>query len=188
VRLFVAIDLDGTARSAIIGLQKRLAGLFDKRRSDLRWTRPDQLHLTLAFIGEVAEDAAEPLFDSLTPPIAMPAYALVMAGLGAFPPRGAPRVLWLGASAGARETIAVQHELAGRLGAVGVQLEQRPFHPHLTLARWRESGASDRRTVVDNAATGEIARIVVDHVTLFRSRLSPQGSTYTACVQTPLNG
>ena len=181
MRLFVAIDLDDDARRAIASLTKPLGRALGQ--SDCRWTRADQLHLTLAFIGEVDGDLAGKVQASMTPAVDVAPYFLSFSGLGMFPSRGAPRVLWLGSTAGARETIDLQGRIAERLERVGVDLERRPFHPHLTIGRWRESGERDRRTVLNAADTGEVARVFVDHVTLYQSRLSPSGATHTAMVR-----
>ncbi len=185
MRLFVALDLDEAARDAVVRLSKRIARRFD--RGDLRWSNPDQLHLTLAFIGEASDPIAAAIQDAMGPPIDMPAYSLVLGGLGVFPPRGAPRVLWIGSIRGGRETIDLQRVVADRLAGIGVELERRPFHAHLTLGRWRESGERDRRTVLELADTGEVAGTAVDHVTLYQSRLSPHGAAHTALVTTMLH-
>lgn len=185
MRLFVALDLDDTARDAVVQLSKRIARRFD--RSDLRWSNPDQLHLTLAFVGEASDAVAGAVQDAMRAPIDMPVYSLVLGGLGVFPPRGAPRVLWIGSIRGGRETIDLQRIVADRLAGVGVELERRPFHAHLTLGRWRESGERDRRTVVEFADTGEVARTAVDRVTLYQSRLSPHGAAHTPLVTTMLH-
>src|SRR5258705_11003161 len=90
-----------------------------------------------------------------------PPFRFELGGVGAFPPRGAPRALWIGVKSGAEHVIQVQSLLAGRLGrleGVGIERERRPFIPHLTLARWRESRPSDRpRTSATSPPT--IARV-----------------------------
>ena len=137
-------------------------------------------------IVEVNEPLGAAIAEAMRAPIAMPAFALALGGLGMFPPRGAPRVLWIGAIRGGRETIELQRAVAERVTRTGVELERRPFHAHLTLGRWRDSGERDRRAVLEVADTGELARIEVDHVTLYQSRLSPHGATHTALVTTAL--
>jgi 2'-5' RNA ligase len=104
-----------------------------------------------------------------------------------FPAHGPPRVLWIGIGRGEQEMIAVQRELAGRVRRLGIELEDRAFHPHLTLARWRESRAVDRSRIAQAVATSVIARVHVDHATLYRSRLSPSGSSYTPLARATLS-
>ena len=188
MRLFIAIDLNESAREAIrteqARLKKALAG-----RSSLKWVRDEQMHLTLVFLGEVADDLAQRIVDSINQPIDQVAFEASFGGVGMFPPHGPPRVLWIGMRDGAQQTIAVQRELAARVRRLGVELEDRPFHPHLTLARWRDSRASDRSRAADAAkATRAVARVHVDHATLYQSRLSPSGSTYTPLARATLSG
>lgn len=187
MRLFVAIDTSEAAKAAVAALRTRLARRLDTG-GHLRWSPPAQLHLTLAFIGEVDAGVGAPVADVMTPPFDLPAFTLALGGLGTFPPHGAPRVLWIGALAGARETIDLQRLVAERLARAGIALERRPFHPHLTLGRWREARDRARRAVADAADTGEIARVEVDHVTLYESRLSPSGAIHTPLVTTRLAG
>jgi len=184
MRLFIAVDLDEVARAAIGDLAQRLSRRLD--HGGLRWTKPEQLHLTLAFVGEVDEATFAAVNAQMTPVISMAPYEVAFGGLGVFPARGSPRVLWIGATAGARETIDLQRHIAGRVRVAGVELEARPFQPHLTIGRYRDSGERDRRAVVEVADTGEIARVPVDHVTLYESRLSSAGATHTALSTTAL--
>ena len=145
----------------------------------------DQLHITLVFIGEVSDDRAAPLIEMMRDVIPHPPFRFELGGIGAFPPRGAPRALWIGVKSGAEHVIQVQSLLAGRLEGVGVERERRPFTPHLTLARWRESRPSDRpQTSATSPPT--IARVDVNTVTLFQSRVSSAGSTYTRLAECAL--
>jgi len=185
MRLFVAIDLDDAARTAIADEQKRLTRAFGRADRSLRWVNAEQMHLTLVFIGHVDEARAAALVDTMSGDIGMSPFAMAFAGIGVFPPRGAPSVLWLGVGPGAREAVDLQRTVADRLEKVGVARERRPYHPHLTLARWRVARASDRRVVEANRDE-EIARIEVASVTLYQSHLSSTGSTYDVLTRAPL--
>jgi 2'-5' RNA ligase len=112
----------------------------------------------------------------------------VFAGLGLFPAHRAPRVLWLGLSTGAAEAIDLQRRVAARLSTIGVTIEERAFHPHLTLARWREARNADRRRIAAADHGTEVARIDVGAVTLYQSRLSSSGPTYAVLARAPLRG
>jgi RNA 2',3'-cyclic 3'-phosphodiesterase len=112
----------------------------------------------------------------------------VFDGLGAFPPREALRVLWIGVGAGAAAVIELQRVLAQRIAALGIPLEDRPFHPHLTLARWRESRSPDRQRALAHAPKGAVARAHITGATLYQSRLSPSGPSYTALARANLSG
>ena len=180
MRLFVAIDLNNGARKAIAVEQERVAEVLGSS-SSLKWVRSDQMHLTLAFLGEIEEARAAAIIDTMGKDIEdVPPFTIAIAGLGVFPPHGAPRVLWIGLSAGAREAIELERRIVDRLSRAGVTLEERAFHPHLTLARWRRARPVDRRQVVAAERGLEVARVEVERVTLYQSRLSSAGPTHTA--------
>ncbi|MGB7219694.1 MAG: RNA 2',3'-cyclic phosphodiesterase [Vicinamibacterales bacterium] len=185
MRLFAAIDLNDEVREAIAAEQKRVAAIVGKGAS-LRWVLPAHMHLTLAFLGEVAEAAVPQIVDALSPNFDIAPFTAVFQHLGVFPPRGAPRVLWLGMAEGASQTVGLQRQVAQRLERVGVPPEPRPFHPHLTLGRWRSSRPSDARRALVADRQAVVARLRVDGVTLYQSQLGPAGPTHTARVHATL--
>src|SRR5262245_45604943 len=132
MRLFAAIELDEAARAAIAEEQQRLVELLRRHGATVpRLVSAEHMHLTLVFIGEVADDRAPAIIDAAAAPIAMAPLGVGFGGIGAFPPRGAPRVLWLGIADGAPAVIELQAIVASRLEKAGVPREDRPFHPHL---------------------------------------------------------
>ena len=188
MRLFVAIDLDETAKAAIAEEQRRLKAALGSARATIKWVRPEHMHLTLVFLGEVPEARVAPIVDAISRPLARPPFDLAFGGIGVFPPRGAPNVLWIGAAAGEAASVDLQRQLADRIAPHGVQLEQRPFHPHLTLARFKDARPGDRAAVLAEGRRGVLATTQIDHVTLYQSRLSSQGPTYTAMARATLSG
>jgi len=183
-RLFAAIEIGPVAQSRAADEQARLKETM--RASSIRWTKHDQLHITLVFIGEVPDQRAATIVESMREPIPHPPFRFELGGIGAFPPRGAPRALWLGVKSGAEQMIRVQSLVADRLEAAGVEREHRPFSPHLTLGRWRDSRPSDRPRM-SSAEPPTLARVDVRAVTLFQSLVSSDGSTYTKLVESPLH-
>jgi 2'-5' RNA ligase len=182
-RLFVALEIGSKAQRLIADEQKRLAETI--RGAALRWTKYEQLHITLVFIGQVSEERAAAIAGAMRDPLPHPPFRFALGGLGAFPPHGAPRALWIGVNSGAEQLIHVQALVAERLETLGVERERRPFSPHLTLARWKDSRSSDRpRTTTASPAT--IASVDARGVTLFQSRVTSAGSTYTPLVKCPL--
>jgi 2'-5' RNA ligase len=188
MRLFIAADVPESVREALAAEQKRISTALAGPGSSLKWVRPEHAHLTLVFIGNVEDARAPSVVDAIGADIDIPPFDAVFEGAGVFPPRGAPRVLWIGVGSGARELIDVQRVLAGRVAALGLPVEERTFHPHLTLARWRESRSSDRERAMAAAPRGVVARAHVDGATLYQSRLSPAGPTYTALARANLTG
>ncbi len=191
-RLFIGVELEpgvaAAAANAAGALRDRLAAA--RIAVAARWTPRENLHLTLWFIGDVADERARTIHDALAPPFARPAFDARLAGLGAFPPAGRPRVFWIGLQSGAAPMQALHAELAGRLAPLGFQAERRPFAAHLTIARVkaiepRSAGLRVRRILLEGRIDAGVTRISA--VTLFSSRLSPKGSTYTPLLRVPLS-
>jgi 2'-5' RNA ligase len=111
-------------------------------------------------------------------------FQLTLSGVGAFPPRGAPRVLFLDTAAGRVEAIELYRLTADRLAGEGVDRDRRPYHAHVTLGRWRDSRPSDRPRTRGDAP---VATIEVREVVLFESRLSSSGPSYTRLTAARLN-
>ena len=144
MRLFIAADLPGAVRDALAEEQARIKAALAGTDSSLKWVKPEHAHLTLVFIGNVEDARVPALIDAVGADIDLPAFTATFEGAGAFPPRGAPRVLWIGVGNGARDLIEMQRVVAARVAALGLPIEDRAFHPHLTLARWRDSRPVDR--------------------------------------------
>jgi 2'-5' RNA ligase len=185
MRLFTAIELTDDARLSMTAVQREIAAGLGEASRSLRFVRPEHLHLTLVFAGEIAEDRALAVVEAFRPDIPVAPFQLVFGGVGTFPPRGAPRVVWLGVLEGARAVIDLHALVVQRLAEAGVPTQSRPFSPHLTLARCRESGRRPR--LRPSGQPHAIARVDVQAVTLFQSRLSSAGPTYTALAHARLS-
>src|SRR5262249_11050501 len=139
-------------------------------------------------IGEVDESRASQIVAAVERPIDAPPFEMVLENVGTFPPKGAPRAFWVGVSGGARQLADLQAEIAARVAALGIPLEARSFQPHLTLGRWKTSRSSDRRRALDAARPGVVARTRIDGATLYQSRISSAGPTYTPLARATLSG
>jgi len=184
VRLFFSVPVSEVARSAasdVLRAMKRAAG-----DAPLSWTRDEQLHFTLAFLGEQPEDALPRLREAAASCAGVRAFELGLSGAGAFPDPRRPRVLWLGAEEGARELEHLAACLAGGLRAAGFVLEKRPFRAHLTVARVRPGGERAASRALGAAPQGEIARMRVDRLFLMQSQLSPHGAKHSVVGETLL--
>ena len=184
MRLFTAIELPDDARTAIAAVQTAVASGPGGASRALRLVRAEHVHLTLVFIGAVPEVRAAPIIEAMSADIAQAPFRIVFGGVGVFPPDGAPRVLWLGVLDGARAAIDLQARVAGRLRDAGLDVEQRPYRPHLTLARWRD--ARPRERLAPTASPGAVAAVDVSAVALLQSRLSSAGPSYTRLAQARL--
>jgi 2'-5' RNA ligase len=169
MRLFAALDLDVPARDAIAAGQSIIRAAADL---DLRWVQPAQLHLTLVFLGEIPDSQADAVVRSFQGPVPLPAFEVVLAGLGVFPPRGAPRAVWIGVREGESLLRALHGEIACRVREAGVEAEEGGYRPHLTLARFKRSRPADRHAIVRQTVFERGIRQKIDHATLYQSVLS----------------
>jgi 2'-5' RNA ligase len=193
VRLFVGIELDTAVRSEAAAIAEALR-LRVGRRVTARWIAAGNLHITLWFIGEVADDRAAAILTAIDRPFDIAPFDLHIAGLGAFPPTGAPRVFWLGVRHGGESLARLHGELAVRLTPLGIEPERRPYSAHLTIARvkpgWKDvhpsaGGYGDLRAALRELAA-DAGACPIKEVTVFRSRLSPKGAAYEAVLRVPL--
>ncbi|HXG01903.1 MAG TPA: RNA 2',3'-cyclic phosphodiesterase [Candidatus Binatia bacterium] len=184
VRAFVAVLLSDEVRAALAAEIRYL----QSRAPDVAWVPPENLHLTLKFLGAVEEERV-PLVGRALAAVAarMDAFDLAIAGLGAFPSVTRPRVLWAGISAGAEALACLAGEIEDALAALGFAREERPFAGHVTLGRVR---VPRRDPVLGEALAAGLrrpfGRTVVDRLTLIRSDLSPRGARYTPLDSWPL--
>jgi RNA 2',3'-cyclic 3'-phosphodiesterase len=191
VRLFVGIELDQDVRAAAASAAERIRARLKRARADVnvRWVDPDNLHVTLWFIGDVRDDRATEVQGVLQARFDTPAFKVRVNGCGAFPPSGPLRVFWLGLVDGLEPIRRVHAELRDRLVAIGCEEEKRPYSPHLTIARVKAIGRGSAPTVRDAlaAVAADCGSCRIEAVTLFRSRLSPQGSRYEPLLRVPLS-
>jgi 2'-5' RNA ligase len=181
IRSFVAVSISEGARRQIADLLGRL-----RRESGpgVRWVRPELMHLTLAFLGEVSADFLEPAKGALSEVAARrDAFTMRLKGLGAFPSSSRARVVWIGTEQGKGEVCALQADVVRALSAFGYRPERRPFSPHLTLGRLRIPDDVSRAVAVQF----ESEPFRIDQLVLFRSVLGPGGPTYSRLSEFPLH-
>jgi 2'-5' RNA ligase len=131
------------------------------------------------------------LVDVCSRPVDTRPFDAVFGGIGVFPPRGAPRALWIGIETGRNELAALHTEIASRLARPALAGDGGAFRPHLTLGRWRRSRPSDRAGVLALASNTPVARCRIDQVTLYRSELPSarrEGPAYTVLARANLTG
>ena len=188
MRLFVGIEISLAVVTATIELiaQLRAASATLAPRTRITWVTAERLHVTVRFIGHVDEAKADAIRAVLEPPLALHSFDLTVSGVGAFPPKGSPRVVWAGLTAGRDQLLTVERSVSERLAHAGVPREERPYRPHLTLARVREAAGLRSAPLVDALRDVSLGTTSVDAITLFESRLSPTGPTYVPLARTPL--
>ena len=181
MRLFIAVDLLDEVR-------RELAGVIDRLRPaapHAKWVPPENLHLTLVFLGEVADDRLGEIELAVRAGIAgRDPVPTSLAATGAFPRAARARVLWAGMSDEAGGLAALAESCAASMQAIGFPREARAWKPHLTLARFRDPADISR---MPSAAVRPVA-FAVREVTTFRSRLGRPAPRYEAVARAPLGG
>lgn len=187
MRLFVGVELGSDVRARAAGIAEALRHRVESVRPpvDLRWVAPENLHITLWFIGNVDHARASAIRSALDRPFATAAFDLPVGGCGVFPRSGPPRVIWIGTQAAA-EMSRLYGEVRDRLLPLGFEEERRPYSAHVTIARVREAraGRELRELLGRTPAVCGVSRVTA--VTLFLSRLSPKGAAYEPLLRVPL--
>jgi 2'-5' RNA ligase len=185
LRLFLALDLPEAHRAEIGRRAVRLEGSLPAAR----WVPPENLHLTLVFLGATEESAVPCLTEALAPAFAAAGGPLELrvSGAGTFPPARPARVAWVGIDGG-DPLLDLQRRVAeAAAGCPVLEPERRPFHPHVTLARprrpWNRRASEDLVRAFEGGVGGPFP--VIEGV-LYRSELSPRGARYTAVERFPL--
>jgi len=183
VRLFFAIELPPSVQAALGRLKPQ------EENGDYRWSEPSLLHVTLAFLGEQPAERLEVLHQVGSAAAgASRAGALRLGEAGSFGSRRAPRVLWVSLDGDLQALSDLRARLDAGLRQAGFALEDRPFGPHVTLARRREQARGGPPAGWPPTDRPRHAAFAMDRLTLFESRLSPRGPTYTPIFQLPLGG
>ncbi|HMD17012.1 MAG TPA: RNA 2',3'-cyclic phosphodiesterase [Terriglobales bacterium] len=196
MRIFIGIDLDPGVRGRI---SRFLEGV-QEFAPEARWMHPESLHITLKFIGEQSPEQVEAISERLRR-VEGGAFEIRVGGYGFFPTAKAPRVFWIGIQAGSQLAELAEH-IDMATAELGIPREDRPFTPHLTLARagaGRRSGSPKRQksdgpnaiyAVFEKrlAAMGELefGAMTAHEFILYQSQLSPGGSKYTKLQRFPL--
>jgi 2'-5' RNA ligase len=169
-RLFVSIELPHAITHLLADLDPHLRGV--------RWLAPGQMHLTLSFLGDVSADIEEKLRANLSA-ISWKAFFLPLIGLGTFPGKGRPNILWLGVGRGHPHLFQLHKRVQEAALAAGLEPDLRAFHPHITLARCRDVSAESLRPFLRAHAGFDAGMIHVELFCLNSSELTPAGSVYT---------
>lgn len=189
MRAFLALELSESARQRLLAFTEP----WQRSSSGIRWVRPETLHVTLHFLGEITASRARSVgaaVGRVTATIAP--FELQLGGCGQFPPRGRPRVLWVGLARGAEAVQDLHQRVGEALAEVGFAAENRPFTPHVTVARVRDSRhrlvpewsqAEYPADSVGQAAASAPAHSspvsAIRFVTLMESQLSGLGPSYS---------
>jgi 2'-5' RNA ligase len=184
-RLFIAVDISDEARKRVREYIEVLKA--NARETRVSWTKPENLHLTLKFLGDVDQSrivllttALEQIVKALSP------IDLEISGTGVFPSTGKPKVLWIGVDDVSGDLAKAAQSIEEACDKLGFAREDRKFSPHLTIGRVREP--SHARELAEQHLENGFASIQfpVSEIVLYESKLSPAGSIYTPLVKAKL--
>jgi 2'-5' RNA ligase len=178
-RLFVAISLPDSTRTALLALNPHIRGV--------RWSERGQMHLTLGFFGNVPEAVDHRLREKLSA-IQFRAFFLPLVGVGKFPQKGHPKVVWIGVGGGHPHLFQLYKRVQEAAFQCGLEPEERSFHPHVTLARCRDVPEGTLRKFVKANAALDLGMFRVDSFHLYSSELTPAGPIHTRELTIPCAG
>ena len=186
IRAFLAVELPEALRQEVADFEADL----QRAGADVKWVAPANLHLTLKFLGNVAEERVSSLTEALGQACASHSpLTLTLEGIGAFPKTTAPRVLWVGTGEGKEPLAKLARQVEEACMALGFPAEERPFSPHLTIGRTRSTRGIAR--LIKQLQVAEFRGATpapVSRVTFFQSTLGPHGPAYTPLAEIPLSG
>ena len=186
-RIFCAIELPDNARERVIEHIGRLRESV--RHAHASWSRPENIHLTLKFLGRLPKSGVGNLSQAAQQSVeGFSIFKIHLEEAGAFPSRGAPRVLWIGVKDESGKLFELQARLEDECARAGIAREKRPFHPHFTLARLRESPGARNLASAHKQMRFQPFKLTVSELLVIRSELNSDGSKYTLISQHPLGG
>lgn len=179
IRTFIAIAIPEPVKSSIMAAVVQLR----ERNRGVRWVKPEGLHVTLKFLGDIPEEAVAPLSADLDGTAgAFRPLSLSLAGFGSFPNTKRPRVVWVGLGGDTGDLAALARTIERICANHGVAPERRPFSGHITLGRLKTP------TVVDLGIGPVSGMFMASEILLYQSVLSPGGAQYTVLHRSGLGG
>ena len=175
-RSFIAIDSNQKTRKSLTGIQEKLK----KTEGDLKIVEPENIHMTLRFLGNVSESRLEDIKNILKDSATVDPFEMNVEGLGVFPKPSFIRVVWAGVSEGTEETKAIRGNLDRKLEKIGISPSDKDFTPHFTIARIKSGKAKEKiYSVVEENSDKPFGTISVEEIKLMKSELTPEGPIYS---------
>lgn len=182
IRAFIAVELNAVVREAVERVMRDLRAAAGG--DCVRWVRPEGIHLTLKFLGDIDVDSV-PAISGALDRCATPSqpFSLMLEGVGAFPNLRRPRVIWVGLGGALEPLMELHRSVERELETLGFARERRAFTPHLTLGRVRDGASQQQLRALSEAVAGASVErdvvILVRELALMKSDLRPTGAVYT---------
>ncbi|RKY88617.1 RNA 2',3'-cyclic phosphodiesterase [candidate division KSB1 bacterium] len=175
IRCFIAIDLPGSLKKKIGEIQAKLKG----SGADVKWVKPDNIHLTLKFLGEITPEKVEEVKASLDG-ISVKKMEISARNVGAFPSLKRPRVIWVGIEKGLEKLKDFSNIIEKEMQKIGFEKEKRSFKPHLTIGRVKsQRNIGNLVKEIGLIEEFETEPFIPEEFILMRSDLKPSGAEYT---------
>lgn len=172
IRTFVALEMPVAVKRQVVSVARHMSHL-----GQMRWVKPEGVHLTLKFLGDVEENRVADIVSAVQQVASkFQPLALSTAGLGGFPHLESARVLWLGVEGGLGQLRILQGRIAQKLEDLGFERERHPFFAHVTVGRARRKPV---RVIAENATKWRAVNFSVDRISVMKSTLRPEGAVYT---------
>jgi len=178
IRTFIAVKLTPEIISSISQVQEKLKGVGGR----VKWVEPSNVHITLKFLGNITHEQLDKVIvatrEALRP---NGPFEVTASGLGTFPGKNNPRVIWIGIAEGKQELARLGKAIDKSLSKAGFPHEKREFSPHLTLGRVKSSEGRERLTkAIASTDASNLGGMRVEKIAIMRSQLTPAGPIYTA--------
>jgi len=185
MRTFIAIEIPAEIKAALAALQTELRRVG----ADVNWTRAENIHLTLKFLGEVDERLIGEIEKVCVDSVAeFRPFALSLNDTGVFPDSRQPRVLWAGLSGEVEKVIEMQRRLDERLALIGFEREEKAWRPHLTIGRVKSNRKTRELLALATSHSLPALSFEVREIVLMKSELQPAGARYTPMAKAYLRG
>lgn len=175
-RIFIAIEASEEARESLSRVQSEL----EQTGADLKLVKPENIHLTLRFLGDVPEAEIGKIADVLEKVTTIDPFQIQINGLGVFPKPSFIRVIWAGVTVGSEKTTYLREKLDEKLQEIGYSPEDKDFTPHFTIARVKSGKAKDKlNSIITEKSDKNWGTADVWEIKLKKSELTPEGPIYT---------
>jgi 2'-5' RNA ligase len=187
IRCFLAVEIPDAMSRAAGELTDRLRKGAQFTKAHPSWVKPQNMHFTVVFLGQRSPNQVERVKRLMSDiPQSIAPFAVEVGGLGVFPNPRNPKVLWVGVRKGGDAFGRLYDTAVKRLERIRYQPEKRPYHPHLTLARFRATrGVSEFMDVVEGHKGADLGAYTATGLTFFQSQLHPAGAIYTPLAHWP---
>lgn len=188
MRTFIAIELPKNIKDALALTQDKLKA----SEADVKWVSPQNIHLTLKFLGEIDDDKLVKTNEIMRQVcLGKEQFQAGIRSIGVFPKINFPRVIWVGIDKGDRQTKEIAEELENKIALLGIPKEKRAFSSHVTIGRVRsmlnrERLLNELENLKNNLEEKDFPEFMVTKITLFKSTLSPKGPVYEALKEASL--